>query len=302
MVNSPTKKRRLGVRAHVRAAMVYARLPFVTRKLPKPVFEQKRSRFDAEAYFLEIWKLASGRKKIENNSFLAMDAFSTYIRKVDDLLDVVGHPDFSTNKLFYKKDPFARKTISGFVRMIKEAKLLPEEKRDIFRATIAYRKKVTAVVERFERAQNPSFDDVRLMREQTTGEMGRVLAKIMNMAEHYRFGKAQQVENSFFNFFMGLQVMDDMADIQEDVQNHTVNLALPILKKYPTELERILHQPKSGVTVFRKNCPRAYGELMALGQEYLERLPTDKSGERALVALFRVTFGILDWLPSKTRR
>lgn len=209
----------------------------------------------------------------------------SYINRIDDLLDQLNHPSVVTNRLTYKKDPVARQHVSDFVRGVRISELSNEQKREMYRLAGNFRRTAWNELASFEKKPNPGFDDIIRMKERTTGGMGRLLVSMFNTAEKVPISQRERIEKAFSDAFMATQVPDDIYDVREDYLNRVPNLAIAALRPNPAEFEWAIRQSKMTISQFQRNCPEAYHKLRTLFHEYLSRLPTQNTGERAFQAI-----------------
>lgn len=222
---------------YFRALVPFMKTPLHKLKpsFPEKLSGWKRKTFDLNTFVLEAWKATTQRRKASRESFLAMDAFSDYISRMDDLLDRVIKPSTVTERVQYKKDVEARKIISLFVSKVKALEVTPEEKKQIFKLAGTFRQEAWNALAAFEKNPNPSMNDVIRLKEATTGSMGKVLVAILNAAERIPEKDRPGLEAAFVKSFMATQIADDIFDIKVDKENKIANLALIALQVHPKE-------------------------------------------------------------------
>lgn len=297
-VNRP----KVPTRQLVKAAGVFAKTPLHTvfkNRIParSEVMGGPRRKFDLNVFVLESWKAASGRKKVNPNSFLAMETFSKYITRVDDLLDRVDHESFVTNPGSYRRDSLARARISGFVQgvhaMHQSGQLTKVQRNQIYRLAGNYRRLVFPALAKFEKIQKPTITDSIEYKEKTTGGMGAVLVDILGVAEKISLAERERLATAFSNSFMSTQIADDIKDIHEDRRNKVGNLAIVFLEKNPHEYDKVMELKDINIKNFRKAAPVSYDALMHLSAHYLREIPVTPKSIQVMQAIPTLFFKLL---------
>ena len=267
--------------------MIFAKTPFAgaKRRLPQPLSGVKRKIFSLNVFIAEAWKAAAMRKKLSVPNFLAMEAGSDYICRMDDILDQAMRPSVVSERSKYKKDIVATKIISRFVSQVKGLPLTRREKQQIFRLAGDFRRKAFASLAKFEKIPNPTKQDIIMIKENTTGGMARVGISILNVCERIPEKQRRELEDAFSNFFMATQIADDIFDVRIDQQNRVPNLALVVLKEHPQELRKTLKRQKITMWWFRRSCPVSHKELMGLCESYISKIPKTTVGLQTLATI-----------------
>ncbi len=273
---------------YFRAGLLFLRTPLARSFLPKPLSGVKRRPFSLSVFAAESWKVAAERKRLNPKSFLAMEAASEYIFRIDDILDQAEGPDILTERLEYKKDSVARERISQFVSQVKSLPLTKPEREEIFHLVQEFRRSMLSALTEFEKSPKPTTQDIIKMKEGTTGNMGRVGISVLNVCERIPKEKRKELEDAFSNSFMAGQIVDDIVDMELDHKNEVPNIALEVLKEHPIELEKALKRRKISIRWLRKNCPKSYNQLKNLFESYIHRIPKTTVGLQTLATMPRM--------------
>ncbi len=301
IVKQPDQAGDLRLKDFARATGVFIRTPI--RKslgtLPERPQELggRRKVFDLNVFVLESWRSVTGRKKFYAKSYEAMEAFSRYITRIDDILDTDIHPSINDWNISYRTDDSARKAISIFVNRVlemeREKLLTPQETRQIFKAAGSYRRESRRVLEHFESLQNPQIDEILKTKERTTGGMGAVMVEIISVAERIPSEQQKLIAKAFSNSFMATQIADDMHDIHDDIRNKVPNIAVAVLQKYAEEFDALIENKSTDISSYKRLAPRAYSELMEIGQSYISRIPVTPESMGVLRAIPQLFYKIV---------
>jgi hypothetical protein len=277
-----TKARAVGVRAFIRSK--FARLPYMLRINPLP--ENRRLRDDAKfyAYVVEFWKAAAGRWRVKRKVSRTTLDFLHYINRIDTLLDQPNKNNFVTDLLSYRKDPLASKYISQFVSHVKELPISTREKQKLIKEANLSRKKMAETVQIFESIREPTVHEILRMREGTTGEVGKILFRILNIGHRIPEKEMDSIEKTFVNTFLMMQVVDDVEDYHTDVREKVSNILDAVLTRHPEERSKI---PSTEITLSscRTHAPDAYAELEKIAQYYMGKIPHENRHLKVAQAL-----------------
>ncbi|MBU2099742.1 hypothetical protein KKG83_03440 [Candidatus Micrarchaeota archaeon] len=280
-------------------------LPFKTalssRRYPKPLSGTKRRLFSINAFVAEVWKYAAGRKRLNPDSFLAAEAFSKHVCRIDDILDQVNTVGSVTEIPKWKRDDKARAHISDFVHRVKEMPLTTAEKKQVFRIAGEFRREANKSLIKFKKNSNPTKKDVISLKEKTTGSSGKALVSLLNVCERIPRKQAIELEEAFSNIFMAAQVADDILDLREDQRARTPNLALEFLKDNPLELKSAMKKSKMNMLWFKRNCKISYAQLIRLCNSYISKVPQTTVGFQTLATLPKLFLKLL-FLPTRSKK
>ena len=277
----------------LKASSIFLRTALVNlhRKLPERPTELggKRKVLDLNVFVMETWLSVTSKKDLNPKSYGIMEAFSKYITRIDDLLDTDTHPSIFYWNTKYKTDAYAREVISIFVERVldmkKENFLTRYQVKEIIKSTAQYRRNSCIAIESYELLKDPKLSEILKIKEETTGGMGAILAKILCISENVEDKKQEAITHAFSNSFMATQVADDMHDIKEDIINNTPNIAVVILKKYPEEYNALIQHKSTSASSYKKLAPKTYSELMEICNQYLSFIPTTPESIRLLNAI-----------------
>ena len=281
------------VKAYSRAGYLLLKTPMTGALLPRRLSGGKRSVFSFRVFSWEIWKTIAKRKKASKGSYLAVEAFAQYIKRIDELMDRLSAPSLIQQELAYRRDPEARKLISKYVGQVKWLPLLKDQKKEIFNLSGNFRRHVLKVMGDFEKIQNPTFTEVLKMKKQINGEMAKMLFGIFNVSENVPIAKRAQIEQAFSDMSMAGQIMDDIFDVKVDMAKHVPNLCTAALGMHLEELQRVADADKISFKWFRKSCPKTNQRLMNLFENYLERIPNTPEQFQVMAAIPRLFMRIL---------
>ncbi len=306
MVTIPAEKQALGQGdlrfwRFVSASEVFLRTPMrkLLRTIPpiSPKLETERSTFDLNVFVLESWRSVTGIKGFNAKSYLAMEALSKYIVRIDDILDTVNHPSVTKWNNSYRADKTARKRISGFVgsvlEMGKDSFLTPKQVREIFKVVGDYRRRFRPALELFEKLEKPGIGQILKVKEETTGGMGATMVEILNICERIPVEQKKIVAGAFSDSFMAAQIADDIYDIHDDIRNGVANIAVAVLQKNPEEFSKLLRAKSTTIRSCRKLAPKSYTEIMQIGESYLLRIPRKPERMQVLDAIPRLFYKLV---------
>jgi hypothetical protein len=290
----------LNLRHFASAGKVFIQTPLrkLLRTLPeRPVdLGGERNAFDLNVFVLESWLSATKRKTFNPESYEAMEAFSKYITRIDDILDTFNHPPITDWNSTYRTDIIARKNISIFVHRVcemgKKDILTPEQVKNIFNVASDYRRRARTALGRFESLQDPQINEILKVKEETTGGMGAVMIEILSTAESISASQQKILAKAFSDSFMATQIADDMHDIHEDMQKRVPNIAVSVLRKYPNEFDSLVQSGTTTINAYKELAPKSYTELMQIGQDYTLRIPQTPESIRVLEAIPKIFYKI----------
>lgn len=281
-----------------KATRIFLRTPIRTilRALPPlpDEFGGKRKVFDLNVFIFESWLSASGKKSFLAEGYSAMEAFSKYVTRIDDMLDSSGHPQIGNWNRSYKKDRMARKAISIFVGKVSEMRengiITKEQAEKIFKDASDYRKVCRSALMHFESMENPSISEILRVKEETTGNLGSVMVRITSTIEKMPVERERQLAGAFSNSFMATQVADDMLDVADDLKQRVPNIAVAVLKNYPDEFASISGTGSPSINSYKRFAPKSYVEMMKIAQHYVSLIPDEPESMQVLKAIPKLFF------------
>ncbi len=257
----------------------------------------RRGIFDLNIFVFESLRTVLDMDGYSPNSYIAMETFSKYITRIDDIMDSVKHPRMSEWNSSYKKDPNAKQIISMFVKHIKSmekgAIINKNQATELFNAVHSYRKRARIAIERFENLNNPDITDILLIKRITTGGMGAIMADIVCICESVPESKRNIITGAFSDAFMATQIADDINDLNDDIKNNVPNIAAAIIQQIHIDESSVLEMEKMDIKTFRRRAPKSYNDLMRLGGEYISLIPKEPFGLGVLRAIPVVFYNII---------
>ena len=251
----------------------------------------KRRIFDLNILVFESLRTVLNKRHCKPESYTEMEAFSKYITRIDDIMDGPKHPKISEHDEIYKIDSNAMKIVSFFVRytksMVDKGIVTQEQAREIFKATIQYRKQAREAIKKFETLTNPNLEEVLEIKNITTGGMGAILADIFCISEGVIENQRKMIRKAFSNAFMATQIADDINDLKIDNDNEVPNIAVTLIRQRYNDESNVLNVKKISIKTFKKLAPKSYSDLMQIGNNYISQIPNEPYG-----------FGVLKAIPS----
>lgn len=289
----------LDFRRFVEATGVFVRTPIrnLLRTLPPRPAELggKRKVFDLDVFVLESWRSATGKKDFNVRSYQAMEAFSRYITRIDDIIDTANHPSISNNWKAYRTDQTARKIVSIFVRGVAQMRedwlITLEQERGIFKAAGNFRRKARTALMHFEGLQKPAINEILKVKEETTGGMAAIMVDILSVCERIPVAQRKILAGAFSNAFMATQIADDIHDINDDIQRKVPNIAVAVLQENLEEFNNL--KGTTTINSFRRLAPKSYAKMMQIGQEYLSKIPRTPKNIQVLDAIPRLFYKLV---------
>jgi len=256
-----------------------------------PLSGKKRSPFlSKNALFIELWRTATPHapRRIGKKEFLTIEAFNDYIMVIDDTLDKLGHPDIDKDYLKYKTIPGAKKRISGFVKSVKGLDLTKEEKARMLKAAGEFRRTAFHTLRKFYAGNIHNLDNIIKMKEETSGETGRMTVRLLNITGRVPQEESHRVEDACTAAFMATQIADDIYDLREDMESGTPNIAFGILQSHPQELKHVMAMGRPSLKLLKEVCPQSTKQIMELYNGYLGKIPT--TGDIQSIIIFPIIF------------
>ena len=257
----------------------------------------ERRAFDLNVLVFESLRTILNKREYEQESYTAMETFSKYITRIDDIMDGPKHPKISEWNTQYRTDQKAMKIVSLFVRHIKSMAnqniITQEQASEIFKATIQYRKQARQAIKNFEENTNPNFQEILSIKNITTGGMGAILADIFCMCEGVAENQRKTIREAFSNAFMATQIADDIKDLKNDNDNGVPNIATALIRQRYNDEIGVLNIEDMDIKTFRKLAPKSYSDLMLIGNDYISMIPNTPYGLGVLKAMPSIFYKVI---------
>lgn len=146
-------------------------------------------------------------------------------------------------------------------------------------------------IEEYSRKESPDLKDIIRMHRGTTGEMGRIIARVFNLTYGVDSKTAALLERTLMNVALVAQLTDDVKDCNEDRQNQTPNILNVVAQKNPSELMRIRAAPEVDFRWLRLHAPASYRHILQIGSNYLGNMPEQSHDQGVAVAAARLFWG-----------
>ncbi len=258
----------------------------------------KRRVFDLNVFVFESLRTILNKREYKQESYTAMETFSKYITRIDDIMDVPKHPKMSEWNTSYKIDPKAMRIVSLFVKhtksMVNERIITQEQAKEIFKAVEQYRKQARKAVKDFEELTNPNIKEILSIKHITTGGMGAILADVFCMCEGISENQRKIIREAFSNAFMATQIADDINDLKNDIDNGVPNIAAALIRQCHNDEIDVLNVEKMSIKTFRKLAPKSYSDLMQIGDNYISRIPNKPYGLGVLKAVPSIFYKLIN--------
>ena len=233
-------------------------------------------KFGANAV-IDSWRFASQTrdKNIDPNALDLLTHYTNFLVLVDNKIDGKGAK--SINDAL--KDPDVQQLQKKYYNTtLKFEDNRREKLQQHFADTL--QRNIGAVKNR--QAGLGGIHDVIEFRKQTTGEMGRAMAGILNIAHNIPQESSEKIERAFENLGMIIQIDDDLRDLSLDKKERTKeNLVYQILKSNPEELGKVGQTLKKSSEInfrrFKTIAPITARAVTDLQRKYFDRFETEKS-------------------------
>lgn len=197
---------------------------------------------------------------------------------------------------FRSDRPSFREMVSDFVHHLDQMNLPFRERNYILRKVVKFRNDFLNETFQYEYGnQDFSLDSARNLRENTCRPYGEVVGAVLNGRDCLT-DIGLYVEKTLGNWFIAIQVAEDLIDIKEDLVSGNLSFFTGALRDHPEEESKILGLIRDGsklhIRHFKRYAPHSYQDVEKTFHSYLDWFSTNKK-TRLLRAYLSNAFYIL---------
>jgi hypothetical protein len=246
----------------------------------------------------EVWQQSGGKQ--------AISVLFALVNDYDDFVDrIENRTCYSTEQEIRnawrtekagEDRPLFKEMVADLIWSIDQMDISAKERFYILRKIISFRKVFLEETFHYEyESQDFSLEKACLLRENTCRPYGEASAAVLNGRECLT-EKGLSVERTIGNWFVAIQVVEDLLDINEDIEMGNLSFFTGALKDHPEEERQVFHllktHPQPNRKDFQRCAPESFQDVEKVFHHYLDWFVSDEK-DRFLRAYLSNAFYIL---------